>query len=68
MTFEGYARIVDSTLEKHWAIADTQINTKEHDRTQGSIVGKITLLDGSYIDFFEEVLIVNSSIDKRRYS
>jgi hypothetical protein len=68
MTFEGYARIVDSTLERHWAIADTQVNAKERDPIQGTITGMVTLLDGSYIDFFEEVLISSNVISKRRYS
>ncbi len=68
MTFEGYAGIVDSTLERHWAVADTQVNAKERDQKQGTITGMITLHDGSYIDFFEEILILASAISKRRYS
>lgn len=68
MTFEDYARIVDRTLERHWAIVSSQVNSKERDRKHGTITGMITLLDGSYIDFYEEVLISAHAIGKRRYS
>ncbi len=65
MTFEEYARIVDSTLARHWAIADAQVNTKELSRIHGVIKGTITLLDGSYVDFSEEVFITTNMITKK---
>ncbi len=67
MTFEDYARIVDSTLEKHWGIAEAQVNTTELSRVYGVIKGTIILLDGSYMDFSEEIFIVENAITKKRY-
>ncbi len=68
MTFEGYAQIVDSTLVRHWAIATAQVTVKERDEQQGTLTGTVILLDDSFIDFFEEILISSKSIGKRRYS
>lgn len=68
MTFEGYARIIDSMLVKHWAVTTTEVQVKGRDQQQGTITGTIALLDGSYIDFFEEVFISSNVLGKRRYS
>jgi len=67
MTFEKYLHIIDNLLQRHWAIADTQINPKIYTPEHGKIEGKIILLDGSYIDFAEEILIVEKRITKPYY-
>lgn len=67
MSFEEYARIVDSTLARHWAIAETRVNTKELGPAHGIIQGEIGLLDGSYVDFSEEVVIAANRVVKKNY-
>ncbi len=68
MKFQEYVDIIDSLLRKHWAVIDSPVSQDPYNQTQGTIEGKITLLDGSYIDFFEEILITSNSIERSRYS
>jgi hypothetical protein len=67
MKFEGYLHIIDNLLQNHWAIADTQIIPQIYTPEHGKIEGKIILLDGSYIDFSEEILIAARLVTKPRY-
>lgn len=67
MTFEKYWHIIDNLLQRHWAIANTQIFPKIYTPEHGKIAGKIILLDGSYIDFAEETLIVENQVTKPYY-
>ncbi len=55
-------------LERHWGIAEVQVIPKAFNPNHGTINGTITLLDDSYIDFFEEILVSSNIINKRRYS
>ncbi|NUO79913.1 hypothetical protein HUU05_07535 [candidate division KSB1 bacterium] len=68
MKFQDYADIVDNLLRRHWAITDSLLTQEAYNPRQGIIEGKITFLDGSYIDFLEEVQIDPNSISKSRYS
>ena len=67
MTFEEYARIVDGTLARHWAITEARVTSKEVSPAHGVVQGEIVLLDGSYVDFSEEILIVANAIVKKGY-
>ncbi len=67
MKFERYLHIIDNLLQNHWAIADTQITPQIYTPDHGKIEGKIILLDGSYIDFSEEILIEAKLVTKPRY-
>jgi hypothetical protein len=67
VTFEKYLRIVDNLLSRHWAIVDNQVSATIRTPKFGKISGKIILLDGSYIDFSEEILIVDKLVTKLRY-
>lgn len=67
MTFEKYLHIVDNLLNRHWAIAENQVKVLIRTPDFGKISGKIILLDGSYIDFSEEILIIDKLINKLRY-
>jgi hypothetical protein len=67
MKFERYLHIIDNLLQNHWAIADTQIIPQIYTPEHGKIEGKIILLDGSYIDFSEEILIAARLVTKPRY-
>jgi hypothetical protein len=67
MTFEKYAHIVDNLLYRHWAVADSQVSIKRVSTNFGRIDGKIILLDGSYIDFSEEVWTVAKVVTKPYY-
>lgn len=62
-----YLLIIDNLLQRHWAIADTQITPKIYTPEPGKIAGKIILLDGSYIDFAEEILILETVVTKPFY-
>jgi len=67
MTFEKYSHIVDNLLDRHWAVIDVHIDIKRLTQNFGRIDGKIILLDGSYIDFSEEIWIVAKLVTKLRY-
>jgi hypothetical protein len=67
MTFEKYLHIVDNLLTRHWAITENQVTATISTPTFGKINGKVILLDGSYIDFSEEILIVDKLVTKLRY-
>jgi hypothetical protein len=67
MTFENYLHIVDNLLTRHWAITENQVTATISTPTFGKINGKVILLDGSYIDFSEEILIVDKLVTKLRY-
>ena len=67
MTFAKYLHIIDNLLQRHWAIADTQITSKIYTPEHGKIEGKIVLLEDSYIDFAEEILIIESRVTKPHY-
>jgi hypothetical protein len=67
VTFEKYLRIIDNLLDKHWAIAENQVTATIRTPDFGKIIGKISLLDGSYIDFSEEIFIVDNLVTKLRY-
>ena len=54
-------------MQNHWAIADTQIIPQIYTPEHGKIEGTIILLDGSYIDFSEEILIAARLVTKPRY-
>lgn len=68
MTFDEYVAIVDKMLERHWGIMEIQVVPEAFNINHGILNGTIKLLDGSYIDFFEEILIASNAINKRRYS
>lgn len=68
MKFQAYVDIIDNLLRKHWAVIDSPVAQDPYNQTQGTVEGRITLLDGSFIDFFEEILIISNNIEKRRYS
>ena len=68
MTFEGYVAIIDTMLQKHWGITEAQVVPDAFGNKHGIITGAVKLLDGSFIDFFEEILITSNHIEKRRYS
>ncbi len=67
MTFEKYLHIVDNLLARHWAITENQVIATINTPNFGKINGKVVLLDGSYIDFSEEILIVDRLVTKLRY-
>lgn len=67
MNIDKYLRIIDSLLTRHWAIADKQVTATTLSSKYGKIGGKIILLDGSYIDFSEEILIVEKTFTKPNY-
>ena len=67
MNFEKYSHIVDNLLSRHWAVADTQVRVKKVSLNFGRIDGKIVLLDGSYIDFSEEIWTVAKLVTKLNY-
>ncbi|MDZ7344469.1 MAG: DUF6516 family protein [candidate division KSB1 bacterium] len=67
MTFETYSHIIDNLLNRHWAVADAQVSVKKVSLNFGRIDGKIVLLDGSYIDFSEEIRTVANLVTKLRY-
>jgi len=67
VTFEKYLRIVDKLLDRHWAIAENHVTATIRTPTFGKIIGKIILLDGSYIDFSEEIFIIDELVTKLRY-
>ena len=67
MTFEKYLRIVDNLSDRHWAIAENHVTATIRTTTFGKIDGKIVLLDGSYIDFSEEIFIIDNQVTKLRY-
>ncbi|MGH7598582.1 MAG: toxin-antitoxin system TumE family protein [bacterium] len=67
MTFEKYLHIVDNLLARHWAITENQVSATISTPKFGKINGKVILLDGSYIDFSEEILIVDKQVTKLRY-
>ncbi len=67
MTFEKYLHIVDNLLDRHWAITENRVTVTIRTPKFGEISGKIILLDGSYIDFSEEILIVDKLVTKLSY-
>lgn len=67
MTFEKYLRIVDRLLDRHWAIAENHVAATIRTPTFGKIEGQIIFWDGSYIDFSEEIFIIDKQIAKLRY-
>ncbi len=67
MNIDKYLRIIDNLLTRHWAIADKQVAATTLSSKYGKIGGKIILLDGSYIDFSEEILIVEKIFTKPNY-
>ncbi|RIK69712.1 hypothetical protein DCC62_23570 [candidate division KSB1 bacterium] len=67
MTFEKYCGIVSRLLERHWGVIDKDVIYKSYSREIGRIAGCITLVDGSYIDFAEEIIFVNRKMTKGRY-
>jgi hypothetical protein len=67
MTFEKYLHIVDNLLARHWAITENQVTATISTPKFGKINGKVILIDGSYIDFSEEILIVDKLVTKLRY-
>ena len=67
MTFEKYSHIVDHLLDRHWGIIDVHIDVKKFTQSFGRLDGKIILLDGSYIDFSEEVWIAAKAVTKLSY-
>ena len=68
MSFEDYVAIIDTMLQKHWGITDAQVVPNAFGNKHGTIAGTVKLLDGSYVDFFEEILITPPDLSKRRYS
>jgi len=67
MTFDGYVNIIENMLARHWGITDAQVTSDVFGPGHGIVSGTIVLLDGSYIDFSEEIFIEDSSVGKRRY-
>ncbi|MGH7451335.1 MAG: hypothetical protein ACRENG_08340 [bacterium] len=67
MKFEKYVRILESFLRRHWAVAETQLTVEKYTIEHGYIDGKIILLDGSYIDFSDEILVVEKIATKPNY-
>lgn len=67
MNFEKYSHIIESLLNRHWAVADAQVSVKGISPNFGRIDGKIVLLDGSYIDFSEETWTVAKTVTKPHY-
>ena len=67
MKFEKYAHILENFLRRHWAIAETQLTAKNYTIDHGYITGRLILLDGSYIDFSEEILIVEKIASRPNY-
>ncbi|MCG3120942.1 MAG: hypothetical protein ALAOOOJD_03863 [bacterium] len=67
MTFQKYVKILDNLLLRHWAVADSQAVVEIYTTDHSDISGKIILVDDSYIDFSEEILIVAKQVTKLRY-
>jgi len=67
MTLEKYFQVVHKLLETHWAVDDHNVSYSVFSSTDGLINGRIFLLDGSYIDFLEEVFIVKKTVVKGKY-
>lgn len=67
MKYEKYVRILESFLRRHWAVAETQLTVEKYTIEHGYIDGRIILLDGSYIDFSEEILVVDKIATKPYY-
>ncbi len=68
MTLEKYFHIIHNLLQHHWAVLEKQIDYATLSKERGEIDGRIDLLDGSYIDIYEEIFIINKSLIKGRYS
>lgn len=68
MKFQEYVDIIDKLLQKHWAVVASPLAQDPYNPMRGTIEGKITLLDDSYIDFFEEISITPDGVEKSRYS
>jgi hypothetical protein len=67
VTFQKYVKILDNLLRRHWAVADSLTAVEIYTTDHGDINGKIVLIDDSYIDFSEEILIVDKRVTKPRY-
>jgi len=65
--FEKYAHIFENILRRHWAIAEARLTVTKYTTERGYIDGRIILLDDSYIDFSEEILIVEEIATKPNY-
>jgi hypothetical protein len=67
VNIDKYLRIIDNLLTRHWAVADKQVSATTLSSKYGKIGGKIILIDGSYIDFSEEILVVEKTFTKPYY-
>ena len=67
MALEKYFHVVHKLLETHWAVDDHNVSYSAFSRADGIINGRVFLLDGSYIDFLEEIFVVKKTIVKGKY-
>lgn len=49
------------------AIADTRLNVEKYSSEHGVIDGRANFIDGAYLDFSEEILLVEKTFTKKRY-
>lgn len=68
MTLEKYFNTIESLLDHHWAILEKQIEYIRFSEWRGKIDGRIVLYDGSFIDAYEEIIVVKNSLTKGRYA
>lgn len=67
MKLEKYVHIVDNLLRRHWAINETRLSLEKYSSEHGLIDGRVNFIDGSYLDFSEEILLVEKTFTKKRY-
>jgi hypothetical protein len=63
-----YFKAVHNLLGRYWSIGKKKVVYKTYSANMGEMVGKFFLLDGSFVDFSEQILIVDETIAKQRYS
>jgi hypothetical protein len=68
MTLEKYFNIIESLLDHHWAILERQLEYIRFSEWRGKIDGRIVSYDGSFIDAYEEIIVVKNSLIKGRYA